>query len=427
MVKDRKQMPVKTITPTRGTPSIPVACDDDRRVSVNRASAKGERRRNGGLARPNMPDESGNSDELFGLLVNGARDHAIFMLDRAGNVISWNTGAERMKGYRADEILQRHFSCFYQLEDVMADKPASDLTKAAAHGGFEDEGWRVRKDGSRYWASIVISALRDGAGNLRGFAKVSRDITTHKEAVEARIREAHLERRTVELTRSNEDLQQFAYVAAHDLQEPLRMIASYTQLLAQRYKGRLDADADEFIAYAVDGAQRMQRLIADLLAYCRVGTTQSELCATSSEAALNQACNNLRSALQESGATVTRDPMPMVTADSGQLTQLFQNLVSNAIKYRRAEPPRVHISAAKQSGSSGWVFTVRDNGLGIDERYFERIFVMFQRLHARNEFSGTGIGLSMCKKIVERHGGRIWVESAPGQGSTFFFSLPSEA
>jgi light-regulated signal transduction histidine kinase (bacteriophytochrome) len=202
----------------------------------------------------------------------------------------------------------------------------------------------------------------------------------------------------------------------------LRMVASYTQLLSRRYKGKLDADADEFIAFAVDGATRMQRLIQDLLAYSRVGTKGKELRDTSSEHTLEQAMINLRGAIQESGALVTHDPLPPVMADERQLIQLFQNLVGNAIKYQNPGVPKVHISAAKNGGKQ-WIFSVRDNGLGIDPQYFERIFGMFQRLHKREEFAGTGIGLAICKKIVERHGGNISVESQPGQGSTFRFDL----
>ena len=200
------------------------------------------------------------------------------------------------------------------------------------------------------------------------------------------------------------------------------MVASYTQLLSKRYRGKLDADADEFIAYAVDGANRMQRLIQDLLAYSRVGTKGKELLETSSEDALEHATMNLGGAIEDSGALVTHDPLPNVMADEGQLVQLFQNLVGNAIKYQTSGVPRIHISSAKE-GQTKWMFSVKDNGLGIEPKYFDKIFGMFQRLHGREEFDGTGIGLAICKKIVERHGGNISVESALGQGSTFRFSL----
>jgi light-regulated signal transduction histidine kinase (bacteriophytochrome) len=226
-----------------------------------------------------------------------------------------------------------------------------------------------------------------------------------------------------ELKRSNDELQQFAYVASHDLQEPLRMVASYTQLLASRYKGRLDADADEFIAYAVDGSNRMQRLIQDLLAYSRAGTNGKAVREISSENALKAAVRNLQAVVEESGAIVTHDSLPAITTNDAQLIEVFQNLVGNAIKYHGPEAPRVHVSAGKNGGRE-WVFSVQDNGLGIDRQYFDRIFVLFQRLHGREEFSGTGIGLAVCKKIVERQGGRIWVESQPERGSTFRFTLP---
>jgi light-regulated signal transduction histidine kinase (bacteriophytochrome) len=201
------------------------------------------------------------------------------------------------------------------------------------------------------------------------------------------------------------------------------MVASYTQLLSRRYKGQLDTDADEFIAFAVDGASRMQRLIDDLLAYSRVSTKGKELLDTSSDEALEKALLNLRGAIGESGALVTHDPLPIVLADEMQLVQLFQNLVGNAIKYQDPGVPRIHVSAARNGGKT-WIFSVQDNGLGIDSLYFDKIFGVFQRLHGRDEFAGTGIGLAICKKIVERHGGSISVESTPGHGSTFRFALP---
>jgi light-regulated signal transduction histidine kinase (bacteriophytochrome) len=293
-----------------------------------------------------------------------------------------------------------------------------ELKQAKETGRFEGEGWRMRKDGSRFLANIVITALRDEKGRLRGFGKITRDITERRRA------EEHLAKTMEDLKRSNDELGQFAYVASHDLQEPLRMVASYTQLLAQRYKGRLDTDADEFIAFAVDGCNRMQRLIQDLLAYSRAGANAEPLREISCEDALEKALKNLHTTIQESGALVTYDSLPTIMMDETQLVQVFQNLIGNAIKYRRAEPPLVHVSVTRNGGNE-WVFSVRDNGMGMEPKYFERIFILFQRLHGQKEFEGTGIGLAMCKKIVNRLGGRIWVESQPTKGSTFYFALPA--
>jgi PAS domain S-box-containing protein len=608
-----------------------------------------------------MEESFRESEERYRMLLDGVKGYAIFLMDPQGQILSWNAGAERIKGYRAEEIIGHNFSCFFPAEDIARGRPAEVLRMTAASGRHEEQGMRVRKDGSRFLASVAFTALRDSAGNLLGFSELSHDLTErakyrglleaapdamvvvnqageivllnaqaekqfgylrdelvgqkvkniipegfaerlvadrlrsaedalaqqigtgieltgrrrngsefpieimlsplestqgilvtaairdisvrkaaerHLVQMEERYRglleaapdamvvvnqggeivllnvqaekqfgyrrdelvgqkvkniipegfaerlvadalrsvedalaqqigtgielngrrkngsefpieimlsplesaegilvtaavrdittrkkaEAHLLQKVEELNRSNEELEQFAYIASHDLQEPLRMVASYTQLLSRRYKGRLDSDADEFISFAVDGASRMQRLIKDLLAYSRVGTKANHLLDISSEEALQQALLNLRGAVEESGAQVTHGPLPIVQADQMQLIQLFQNLVGNAIKYQNPGIPRVHISAVR-TGEKRWTFSVRDNGLGIDSQYFERIFGMFQRLHKREEFEGTGVGLAICKKIVERHGGSISVESQLGHGSTFRFAL----
>jgi PAS domain S-box-containing protein len=607
-----------------------------------------------------------HSEEKYQKLLDEVQDYAIFMLDPQGMVVSWNAGAERIKGYRSEQIIGHNFSCFFPPEDIKRGRPEEVLRMTAATGRHEYQGMHVRKDGSRFLTSIIFKALRDEAGNLRGFSEISRDLSERKESgekyrglleaapdamvvvnqggeivllnvqaekqfgyhrdellgqkvkniipegfaerliadgtrtaaealaqqigtgielygrrkdgsdfpieimlsplesaegilvtaairdisvrkdaerhlaqmegryrglleaapdamvvvnqsgeivllnvqaekqfgyhrdellgqkvkniipegfaerliadalrsaedalaqqigtgieltgrrkngsdfpveimlsplesaegvlVTAAIRdisvrkksEEHLVKTMGELKRSNDELQQFAYVASHDLQEPLRMVASYTQLLAKRYKGRLDSDADEFIAYAVDGSTRMQGLVQDLLAYSRAGTNGKALHEISSEDALKEALTNLRATMEESGAIVTHDSLPAITTDDRQLAQVFQNLVGNAIKYRSAEVPHVHVSATRNGGNE-WIFSVRDNGLGIDPQYFERIFILFQRLHGPREFKGTGIGLAICKKMLERLGGRIWVESQPEKGSTFYFALP---
>jgi PAS domain S-box-containing protein len=606
------------------------------------------------------------SEERYRMLLDGIQDYAIFMMDPLGQVVSWNAGAERIKGYKAAEIIGRSFSCFFPRDDIKRGRPQEVIRLTAANGRHEEQGMRVRKDGSRFLASVTITALRDPAGNLRGFSEFSHDLSENKESgakyrglleaapdamvvvnqsgeivllnlqaekqfgyhrdelvgqkvkniipegfaerliadelrssedalaqqigtgieltgrrkdgsefpieimlsplesaegilvtaairdisvrrdaekhlaqMESRYRglleaapdamvvvnqsgeivllnlqaekqfgyhrdelvgqklkniipegfaerliadglrsvedavgqqigtgieligrrkdgtefpieimlsplesaegilvtaairditkrkksEEHLVNTVGELKRSNDELQQFAYVASHDLQEPLRMVASYTQLLAQRYKGRLDSDADEFIGYAVDGSNRMQGLIQDLLAYSHAGTNGKPLREISSENALNEGLANLRAAIEEAGAVVTHDSLPALTTDGTQLAQVFQNLVGNAIKYRSDKVPHVHVSAAKNGGHE-WVFSVQDNGLGIDPQYFDRIFILFQRLHGQAEFKGTGIGLAICKKMLDRLGGKIWVKSQLEKGSTFYFSLP---
>ncbi len=242
------------------------------------------------------------------------------------------------------------------------------------------------------------------------------DITTRKQA------EAALEVKIRELARSNAELEQFAYVASHDLQEPLRMIASYVQLLARRYQGKLDQDADDFIGFAVDGANRMQTLINDLLAYSRVDRKGRPMERVNCEHVLEFALEDLKILIEQSQATITADPLPIVIGDTGQLTEVFENLLSNGIKFHATAPPCIHIAVADQG--SDWRFSVRDNGVGIEPQYWDRIFLIFERLHDRTTYSGTGIGLAITKKIIERHGGRIWLQSEPGFGTEFYFTLP---
>jgi PAS domain S-box-containing protein len=349
-------------------------------------------------------------------LLEAAPD-AMVVVNQAGEIVLLNVQAEKQFGYRRDELVGQKVKNIIPegfAERLVADALRSTEDALAQQIGTGIELTGRRKDGSEFPIELMLSPLESAEGIL--VTAAIRDITTRKTA------EAHLLNKVEELNRSNEELGQFAYIASHDLQEPLRMVASYTQLLSRRYKGKLDSDADEFISFAVDGASRMQRLIQDLLIYSRVGTKGNDLLDTSSEEALQQALLNLRGSIEESGAVVTHDPLPAVLADETQLIQLFQNLVGNAIKYQNPGVPRIHISVAV-NGEKKWIFSVKDNGLGIDPQYFERIFGMFQRLHKREEFAGTGIGLAICKKIAERHGGSISVESQPGQGSTFHFAL----
>jgi PAS domain S-box-containing protein len=306
------------------------------------------------------------------------------------------------------------------------DQPAPNLTDSdwARHRAqlerhepfFDFEIERVTPDGNSVWLSVSGEPVFEDR-KFRGYRGVGTDITERKRA-QGVLRAAY-----DELARSNSELQQFAYVASHDLQEPLRMIGSYTQLLERRYGDKLDADAREFMGFVVDGATRMKQLIEDLLAYSRVGTRGKELRPVQAQAALERALVNLRASIESADAQVTHDALPEVSADDTQLTQLFQNLIGNAIKFRKKdEPIRVHVGV--QDAGAEWRFSVSDNGIGIEPQYYERIFMVFQRLHTREEYAGTGIGLAICKKVVDRHRGRIWVESALGKGSTFNFTLP---
>jgi PAS domain S-box-containing protein len=336
----------------------------------------------------------------------------MIMVDHDGRIVLVNREIERLFGYAREELLGQTVEMLVPRR--MRDRHPSFRTgfwtnpQVRAMGSGRDL-FGIHKNGAEIPVEIGLIPIEMDEGPVVLASIV--DITVRKRAEE-------------ELRRSNEELERFAYVASHDLQEPLRMVASFVQLLGQRYKGKLDADADEFIGYAVDGAHRMQQLIQDLLSYSRVGTRGTALVPTDTGAALDRALVNLRLALDEAGSVVSHDPLPTVRGDPGQLEHLFLNLVGNAIKFRGAEPSRIHISAT-DAGPDGWRISVRDNGIGIEADYFERIFVIFQRLHGREQYGGTGIGLAIAKKIVERHGGRIWVDSEPGRGATFSFTLPA--
>jgi PAS domain S-box-containing protein len=349
-------------------------------------------------------------------LLEAAPD-AMVVVDQVGEIVLLNVQAEKQFGYARDELLGQLVQSI--IPEGFAERLIADGERSAAEALAQRIGTGIellgrRKDASTFPIEIMLSPLESDEGIL--VTAAIRNISVRK-AAEARLLEM-----IGDLKRSNEELELFAYVASHDLQEPLRVVASYTQLLSRRYKGKLDADADTYIAFAVEAAKRMQRMILDLLTVSRVETRGGVLENTSTEEALRQALGNLHSAIEASGALVSHDALPLVLGDEIQLTQLFQNLIGNAIKYQGSGIPKVHIAAAKHSESE-WKFSVQDNGLGIDPQYFDRIFVMFQRLHKRDEFSGTGIGLAICKKIVERHGGAISVESELGHGSKFSFSL----
>jgi len=332
-------------------------------------------------------------------------------------IVDVNPAFERITGYSKAEALGRN--CRF-LQGVETEPASVALLGEGIEQARDCQAVlkNYRKDGTPFWNEVIITPVWDAAGKLIHFVGVLTDVTERVEAQKA------LERVLAELNRSNRELEQFAYMVSHDLQEPLRMVASYTQLLARRYKDQLDANANDFINYAVDGAQRMQGFIQDLLQYSRVGTHGHPMERIRVAEVVERTLENLRFAIEEKAARVVCGEMPELEADALQLGQLFQNLIGNALKFTGPEPVRVDISATRKEGE--WEFVVRDNGIGIPPQDAERIFAIFQRLHTRQDYPGTGLGLAICKRIVERHRGRIWVESETGQGASFHFTLPEK-
>ncbi|MDP8990914.1 MAG: PAS domain S-box protein, partial [Acidobacteriota bacterium] len=343
-------------------------------------------------------------------------DDAIISKDLNGIIRSWNSGAERVFGYSAQEVIGKSITLIIPRErlDEEADI-ISRLQRGERIDHFETQ--RRTKDGRILSISLTVSPVRDASGKVVGASKVARDVTA-REMQEQALREAN-----AALMRANGDLQQFAYSASHDLQEPIRSISVYGEMLSQRYRDRLDAKGLQYLSFMTTGAHHMEMLVKDLLAYTQTSETVSEPGPVDANVALEQALANVAEAIRESGAVVSHDALPTVRMHEVELRQLFQNIVGNAIKYRSEEQaPRIHVTARLEDGR--WLFAIRDNGIGIAPAYKDSIFGIFKRLHTDSKYSGTGIGLAICQKIVERNGGRIWVESEVGQGATFFFSVP---
>jgi PAS domain S-box-containing protein len=335
-------------------------------------------------------------------LMNSMMD-ILMTTDCSGIITEVNSATERLSGYGRDELLGQPFSRFF----TDPERAQAGIEQVLAKGQVYDYGLVVvSRDGGHVPVSYNATVLREPDGSVSGVLGSARDITELMGVEE-------------ELTRSNQELQQFAYLVSHDLKEPLRAVESGLEQLSRSYEGNPEAEA--VVMHTLDGVSRMQGLINGLLAYSSVGAAGEDLELIESEAAVKRALSNLEVSIKESGAVVTQDPLPKVMADRMELGQVFQNLIGNGIKFRGRQPPRVHISAEKQPNE--WLFSVRDNGVGIEAEDVDRIFQAFQRVHRDGKYAGSGIGLAICKKIIDRHGGRIWAESQPGKGSKFYFTI----
>jgi PAS domain S-box-containing protein len=357
--------------------------------------------------------------QQLALLVESVHDYAIFLLDPQGTIVTWNPGAEHLKGYTADEAIGSHFSMFYTDEDRAIDHPAAELEVAARTGRYEEEGWRVRKDGSRFWANVLLTAVRDPAGGLRGFAKVTRDLTARR-AAEAALRQAN-ER----LARTNRELDRFAAVAAHDLQEPLRTVAGFAQLLQERHAVQLDERGQTYLGYVSAAVERMQRLVDDLLGYAKAAEEAPAAGTVDLVVSAEAVVAELRAAIGERGAEVVVEVHDgaRVRAHSRDVESVLRNLVSNAVKFADAQQPRVVVRTTPVQADIR--IDIIDNGIGVDPAERPRLFRPFQRLHSASDYPGTGLGLAIAQRVVERSGGSIGVDSVAGEGSRFWFTLPA--
>src|SRR6184192_1026917 len=363
-------------------------------------------------ARKEAQDALHRSEQTFQLLVESIQDCAIFMLDPDGRVASWNAAAERIKGYRAHEIMGEHFSTFYPPDYVAQGKPQWALEIAEREGRHEDEGWRVRKDGTRFWANTVISPMRDLQGGLIGYAKVTRDLTQRRRAEQA-------------LAQTSQELERFSYSVSHDLRAPLRAINGYAQAVLEDYAAALDAEGQRFLGIIRDSAKRGGELIDALLNFSRLGRQTLSMEPVDLTELARAVVDELRRSADVEGMDVIVDPLQPTRGDRTLLRQVLANLIGNAFKYSRGRPhPQIEIGARREGQAV--VYFVRDNGVGFDMRYADKLFGVFQRLHRADEFEGTGVGLALAQRIIQRHGGRIWADGKVDGGATFFFTLPAE-
>jgi PAS domain S-box-containing protein len=347
---------------------------------------------------------------LLDRLIKGAAGYALILISPEEKLVYWNEGAERIFGYSEAEMIGRDFSVLFTPEDIENRVPKMELGKAKLEGCADDERWHYRKNGEKFWANGVVNCLKDNTGMVIGYSKGLRDQTNRKRTEDR-------------LKSSVSQLTQFNFMAAHDLQEPLRTVSSYLQLLKNKYDGKIGADHDEYVGLALAGARRMQALLKDLLNYVQSERRDDLESAADCSAILDTAVSNLKVLIEETGAVVTRTPLPLIEASPPQLLQVFQNLVSNGIKYRRPNTlPKIFVDV--KIDADNWVFSIADNGIGIPQKDWDEVFLAFKRLHSKDEYPGTGLGLFICKKIIEAHGGRIWIESEVGKGTTFYIALP---
>lgn len=371
-----------------------------------------------------------HDEDSYHLLVESVKDYGIFLLDPEGHISTWNAGAERIKGYTAKEIIGQHFSRFYPPEDVASRKPQIMLEVAKAEGRCIDEGWRVRKDGSQFWAFVVITALYDQEGNLRGFGKVTRDMTEQKQA-EEEIRRLNVEleervaKRTAQLEAANKELEAFSYSVSHDLRAPLRAVNGFARILEEDFAAELPEEARAHLGVIQNSAQQMGQLIDDLLAFSRLSRQSLSKQQVNMTALVRQVLQELHDEIGDRQVEVAVADLPNCYADRSLLKQLLFNLLANAVKFtRHREVARIDVHGEQQEDEL--IYSVKDNGGGFDMRHANKLFGVFQRLHLAEEYEGTGVGLALVQRIALRHGGRVWAEGEVGQGATFYVALPVE-
>jgi PAS domain S-box-containing protein len=360
----------------------------------------------------------------YRLLVEGVSDYAIYSLDKHGNLMSWNSGAQRIKGYNAEEIIGKHFSLFYTKEDIEARIPDKILETAALTGRFEGEGWRVRKDGKKFWSSVVVNPLRNQAGELVGFSKITRDITDRKQLLD-KIQEhaEELEVRIAEREQTNAELEAFSYSVSHDLRAPLRAIEGFTDIVLTDFGKQLPGEVHEYLQQVLQATGRMNRLVQDLLNYSRLSRIDFEPAPVKLAQAVHEACAQIDEKLRDKVA-VSVDPKLRVSAHLPTLAQILFNLINNGLKfYPEGKTPHVEVRARRDGPNV--LASVSDEGIGIAAQHQERIFQVFERLHTADAYPGTGIGLAIVRRGIARMGGTVRVESAPGKGSTFYICLPA--